>query len=140
MSLILWCLLAAAVGASIAGLAVAIVGARRRARLVEELATLRGEKAVAEARLSDLRAQVETQQAWITDKTRQFEQSMRLAAQQVMEERGHVLNESSRKEVEAVVGRSASSWPTSDAASTRSTASKRGLAVRSTRRSSSSRR
>lgn len=103
MTLPLWCLLAAITGALIAGLSVLLVAARRRAELERELADLRSARAVAETRLADLRAQLEQQQAWVTEKTQQFEQSVKLAAQQVMEERGRVLNESSRKEVESVV-------------------------------------
>lgn len=103
MSLIAWCLLSAALGAVICGLAVSLVAARRRAALERELATTGGEKAVAEARLADLQQQLEQQQAWVAEKTREFEKSVTLAAQRVMEERGRLLNEASRRDVEAVV-------------------------------------
>lgn len=104
MSLPLWCLIAAFTGALVAGLAVAVLSARRRSRLEQALVALRGEKALAEARLADREARLTQQEAWIADKTRQLGESVRLAAQQVMEERGRVLNEASRREVEAVVG------------------------------------
>lgn len=103
MSLLLGCVLAALAGALVAGLAVAIVATRRRAALEQSLVASRGETALAEARLEDLEARLSQQDAWIADKTRQFGESVRLAAQQVMEERGRVLNEASRREVESVV-------------------------------------
>jgi DNA recombination protein RmuC len=90
MTLVAWCLLSALAGLVLGAV---LAGAWGRARA-----------SVAEARTADLRAELERQQAWITEKTRQFEQSVLATATRLMEERGRALNEASRREVETVVG------------------------------------
>jgi DNA recombination protein RmuC len=107
MSLPVWCtiaaLLGAVAGAVIAALIVQLRAARDRAALDQQIASLESARALAEARASDLRQQLESQEAWVTEKTRHLEQSVLATAARLMDDRGRVLNEASRREVEAVV-------------------------------------
>jgi len=105
LALILLALVAGlGVGALVATLLGQVRAARRGAAGEQALAEARSAQAVAEARAEDLRAQLERQQAWVEEKTRQFEQSVLATAARLMEDRGRALNEASRREVETVVG------------------------------------
>ena len=108
MSLALACLLAGlaglAVGAVLAGLWAQARALKAQAAADQALAAARSGQAVAEARTEDLKGQIERQQAWIAEKTQQFEQSVLATAAKLMEERGRALNEASRQQVETVVG------------------------------------
>ncbi|MET0291204.1 MAG: DNA recombination protein RmuC [Steroidobacteraceae bacterium] len=97
MSLVAWCVLAAVVGAVIAGLIVQIRAAR-------QIAEARSAGSVAEARVEDLRQQLAAQKLWVAEQSANFERSVLASAAKLMEERGRALNEASRAQVESVVG------------------------------------
>jgi DNA recombination protein RmuC len=100
MSALAWSLLAlvagALAGAVVTGLAVQLRAARRQAALEQA-------RSAAEARADGLDQQLQRQEAWVTEKTRHLEQSVLATAAKLMDDRGRVLNEASRREVEAVV-------------------------------------
>ncbi len=97
MSLALVSLIAAVLGAVVAGLVVQLRAGRRLADAVAS-------RAVAESRADDLRAQLESQKTWIAERSAHFEQSVLATAARLMDERARSLNESSRAQVESVVG------------------------------------
>lgn len=108
MSPVAWILLAATAGLAVGALVATLLGqlraARRQAQDGQALTTARSAQAVAEARADDLRQQLERQQAWIAEKSQQFEQAVLATAAKLMEDRGRALNEASRQQVETVVG------------------------------------
>ncbi len=108
MSPVAWILIAALAGLAVGALVATLLGqlraARRQAEGEQALGAARSAQAVAEARTEDLRQQLERQQAWIAEKSQQFEQSVLATATRLMEERGKALNEASKQQVETVVG------------------------------------
>jgi DNA recombination protein RmuC len=108
MSPVLFILLALAAGLIVGAVVATLLGQLRAARHLsageQALGAARSAQAVAEARAEDLRLQLERQQAWIEEKTQQFEQSVLATSARLMEDRGRALNEASRREVETVVG------------------------------------
>jgi DNA recombination protein RmuC len=99
MNTLLWCLLAGIV----TGTLVYLAQERRRQRLTLALEQARSGAAVAEARLTDLRAQLLAQKQWIEEQTTLFGQKVLAAAAALMEERGKAFTEINKKEVDAVV-------------------------------------